>query len=97
MTYRVEMTDRANRDLRLLFLAIRADESEAAARWLDGLERAIETLGEFPKRCALAPESRRGQAIRDLLYGRKPHVYRILFRLNAKDRVVSVIHIRHGA
>jgi plasmid stabilization system protein ParE len=32
MTYRVELTDRAARDLRLLFLAIHADESEAAAR-----------------------------------------------------------------
>jgi plasmid stabilization system protein ParE len=97
MTYRVDLTERAARDLRLLFLAIHADESEAAARWFNGMEQAIETLRKSPGRCSVAPESRRGQAIRQLLYGRKPYVYRILFRVMAEDRVVSVIHIRHGA
>jgi plasmid stabilization system protein ParE len=61
------------------------------------MEQAIENLSEFPGRCQIAVESRRGDVIRQLLYGRKPHVYRILFRVIAKGRVVSVIHIRHGA
>jgi plasmid stabilization system protein ParE len=97
MTYRVELTERAARDLRLLFLFVRAGESDAAARWFNGMERAIETLCESPGRCPLAPESRPGRVIRQLLYGHKPHIYRILFRVSAKDRVVFVIHVRHGA
>ncbi len=97
MAYRVELTDRAARDLRLLFLHIHAEESDAAARWFNGMEQAIETLSEFPRRCPVAPESRRGQVIRQLLCGNKPHIYRILFRVTAKDRAVLVIHIRHGA
>jgi plasmid stabilization system protein ParE len=97
MEYRVELTDRASSDLRLLFLSIRAWESDAAARWFNGIERAIESLRERPGRCGVAPGNRRGQVIRQLLYGRKPNVYRILFRVLAKDRVVAVMHIRHGA
>jgi len=30
-----------------------------------------------------------------MLYGRRPHVYRILFIIRGKE--VFVIHIRHGA
>lgn len=97
MTYRVELTDRAARDLRLLFLHIRAEESDAAARWFNGMEQAIESLSESPGRCPVAPESRRGRVIRQLLYGNKPHVYRVLFRVVTKVRAVTVIHIRHGA
>jgi plasmid stabilization system protein ParE len=97
MTYRVEQTDRAARDLRLLFVFIHAGDSAAATRWFNGIEKAMETLGESPQRCPIAAENRRGQTIRQLLYGRKPHVYRILFRVKAKDRVVSIIHVRHGA
>jgi hypothetical protein len=32
--------------------------------------------------------------VRHLLYGRKPHVYRILFTI--KGDTVSILHIRHG-
>jgi len=97
MAYRVELTNRARRDLRLLFVSIRAEESDAAARWFNGIERAIETLCASPYRCPAAPESRCGHVIRQLLYGSKPHTYRILFRVAAKDRVVFIVHIRHGA
>ena len=97
MTYRVELTNRATRDLRLLFLAIHAEEPDAAARWFNGLELAMEGFREAPNRCPAAPESRRGQVVRQLLYGRKAHVYRVLFRVAASDRVVFILHIRHGA
>jgi hypothetical protein len=32
--------------------------------------------------------------VRHLLYGRRPHVYRILFTIESD--VVQVLHIRHG-
>ncbi|MGD0498766.1 MAG: type II toxin-antitoxin system RelE/ParE family toxin [Bryobacteraceae bacterium] len=97
MAYRVEFTGRAARDLQLLFHSIGVEESDAALRGLDGMERAIATLNEFPNRCSLAPESRPGCVIRQLLHGSGRYVYRILFRVTPKPRAVVVLHIRHGA
>jgi mRNA-degrading endonuclease RelE of RelBE toxin-antitoxin system len=35
--------------------------------------------------------------LRQLLYGRRPHVYRIIYEIDEGNRIVSVLHIRHGA
>jgi hypothetical protein len=32
-----------------------------------------------------------------LLYGRKPHVYRVIYRVLVKQMQVNVLYIRHGA
>ena len=67
-----------------------------ALRWFHELWRAIESLQEMPTRCPLAPESlvlRR--AVRQLLFGRRPDVYRVLF-IVVNDEV-RVLRIRHGA
>lgn len=55
MAYRVEMTARATRDLDYLYQQIHGAESLAAARWYNGLEKAIYTLERFPRRCPVAP------------------------------------------
>jgi hypothetical protein len=42
-----------------------------------------------------APETARFPfEVRQLLYGRKPHVYRILFTIEGER--VKILHIRHG-
>ena len=64
-------------------------------RWFAAPQEAIASLAEFPARCPLAPENAVSPfEVRHLLYGRKPHVYRILFTI--EDRTVYVLHIRHG-
>lgn len=45
-------------------------------------------------RCPATPEN---SGLRHLLYGRKPHVYRAIFRVLEKQRRVDVLHVRHGA
>jgi toxin ParE1/3/4 len=35
--------------------------------------------------------------LRHLLYGRKPNVYRIIYAIDEGNRVVTVLHIRHGS
>jgi hypothetical protein len=50
MTYRVDLTARATRDLRRLFLRIDAAQSGQAREWFNGLEQAILTLDEHPAR-----------------------------------------------
>ena len=67
-----------------------------AGRWLEGLEKAIEGLSDFPTRWSLARESREfEEPVRQLLHGKSPHAYRVLFIVRAS--VVSVLHVRHGA
>jgi toxin ParE1/3/4 len=98
MAYRVELTVRAHRDLDDLYCWIHAAESIAAARWYNGLEQAVYRLEELPRRCPLAPESRKtGRQLRNLLYGNKPNVYRVIYEIDEPRKVVWVLTIRHGA
>jgi hypothetical protein len=66
---------------------------EPGVRWFRGLRTAIATLDELPTRCPKAPENATSrQEIRHLLYGSKPHVYRVLFTI--RNDLVRVIHVR---
>lgn len=94
MAYRVNLTSRAQRDLILLVDDIHADTSDAAARWYAGLKVAILSLERNPNRCSIARENK---AVRHLLYGHKPHIYRVIYRVREKAKQVDVLHIRHGA
>lgn len=94
MAYLVNATARAERDLALLFAHINAGQSGAALKWYRGLKVAILSLEEAPNRC---PVTRENANIRHLLYGRKPRVYRVIYRVIEKSKRVDVVHIRHGA
>jgi plasmid stabilization system protein ParE len=94
MEYDVKIAARAERDLEQIYSRIHADESEAAHQWYRALSRAILSLKASPLRCPITPESPR---LRHLLHGRKPHVYRVIFRVVERERIVEVLHIRHGA
>jgi plasmid stabilization system protein ParE len=96
MDFRVELTNRAQRDIASLRDWLDAEHAGGAgARWLAALRESIDTLAALPTRCPLAPESREFPLeIRQLLYGRRPHVYRILFVVDGD--VVHVLHVRHG-
>ena len=98
MTYRVEFADRASRDLEILYKEKNAAESHAAARWYNGLEEAVYGLASFPLRCPVAPEARKTKRkLRQLLYGKKPHVYRIIYEIDERRHIVWVLTIRHAA
>jgi toxin ParE1/3/4 len=94
MAYLANITARSQSDLEILLKAIDAEHSSAAIKWYRGLKDAILGLEEHPKRCPETPENVK---LRHLLYGHKPHVYRVIFRVNEKARQVDVLHIRHGA
>lgn len=94
MAYRVDVTRRAERDLERIYLTIGADSSEQARNWFNGLERTVLSLDEHPARGA---PIREGGALRHLLYGRKGHRYRIIYATDDASRIVTVLHIRHGA
>ncbi|MGI8960790.1 MAG: type II toxin-antitoxin system RelE/ParE family toxin [Bryobacteraceae bacterium] len=94
MAYRVDITARAERDLSFLFTEINAEHSSAALEWYRGLKEAILSLEGHPNRC---PATRENRELRHLLYGHKPHVYRVIYRVMEKQKNVQVLHIRHGA
>lgn len=96
MTFRVETTAVAEQDAdAILDWLLSEHAGETGTRWFVALQDAIASLAELPARCPLAPENAVFPfEVRHLLYGRKPHVYRILFTI--EDETVYVLHIRHG-
>jgi mRNA-degrading endonuclease RelE of RelBE toxin-antitoxin system len=55
-------------------------------------------LASYPYRCPVAPEARRAKVkLRHLLYGKKPHVYRVIYEIDELRQAVWVLTIRHGA
>ena len=94
MAYVVSITSRAERDLAHLYEEINAEHSDAALKCYRGLTEAILSLEEQPNRC---PVTRKKDELRHLLYGHKPNIYRVIFRVLERQKYVEVLHIRHGA
>jgi plasmid stabilization system protein ParE len=94
MEYRVKIMPRAERDLSGIYDWIGAHSSGAALTWYHGLRDAIRTLRFNSNRCPMTPEDRH---LRHLLYGTKPHTYRVIYRILEKQKQVHVLHIRHAA
>jgi toxin ParE1/3/4 len=94
MQYLVRLTNRAFRDLEDVYQSIQADDSARAFAWFNGLAEAIYGLEDLPDRGSVIPESKK---LRHLLFGNKPHVYRIIYAVDKRTRIVNVLHIRHGA
>ena len=57
MAYRVEIARHAEADLEELYLWVIERAPQRGARWFNGLELAVLSLDQHPKRCAVAPES----------------------------------------
>jgi len=94
MAFLVNITSRAERDLAHLYEEINAEHSEAALKWYRGLKEAILSLEEQPNRYSVTREN---DGLRQLLYGHKPHIYRVIYRVLERQKHVEVLHIRHGA
>jgi len=45
-------------------------------------------------RCPVTPESKN---LRHLLYGKKPHIYRVIHRIAERRKEVEILNVRHGA
>jgi plasmid stabilization system protein ParE len=98
MAYRVEIARRAEADLEDLYLWVVERAPQQGARWFNGLERAVLSLDQHPKRCPVAPESfDADHPVRVLTYGRKPHAYRVFFTVDDDAEIVRVLHVRRGA
>ena len=98
MAYRVEIARNAEADLEELYLWVVSRAPQQGAKWFNGLEPAVLSLDQHPKRCPVARESiDPNHPVRVLSYGRKPHIYRVFFTVEDDARLVRVVHIRRGA
>ena len=92
----VKVTATAEREAEAAFHWLSERTSVHAVRWIDGLHDALRGLADFPARWPLAREEGNfDEKIRQLLYGKAPHIYRVLFII--RGSVVHVLHVRHGA
>ena len=94
MPYHVDITRRAERDLAAIFGAIDAANSRTSARWNSGLVQSLLTLEISPRQCPKTPED---PNLRHLLFGKKPHVCRVIYALDERLQIVTILHIRDGA
>ena len=86
----------ASAEMEEAFLWIAGHNLEAAVKWFNGLQAAVQGLEIFPERCPLAPENDAFRdEIRQLIYGRRGGRYRIFFTI--RSNAVHILHVRHGA
>jgi toxin ParE1/3/4 len=91
VVWRVRLANRALRDLDHIYTFIEAASSTQAAQWFARLEQAIFSLENLPLRGTRAPED---AGLRQLLHGRKPYVYRVIYEVDEAATTVYVLHIR---
>jgi hypothetical protein len=95
MTYRVVITENAKANLRSYYLRAAERAPLTAGRWLNRFEEALAGLAQSPQRCGLAPENELvADEIRQLLFGKKPRVFRALLTIAGEE--VQVLHIRRA-
>lgn len=95
MTYRVVFLNRAVGDLDNAYRwAIRHAPFTAAA-WLDRFRKKLQSLAVNPHRCGFARENRKMSfEVRQILFGHKPSVFRVLFTIAGDE--VRVLRIRRA-
>jgi plasmid stabilization system protein ParE len=97
MTYRIAIEATAEREIRAIVRWKTENASPTvAARWYNGLLKKVATLRTHPTRCPIAAENDKFPfEIRELLYGRRRGVFRVIFTI--LDDTVCILFVHHGA
>jgi plasmid stabilization system protein ParE len=95
MTYRVVIQQPALDDLDEYYRWAAKHAPDTAAKWLNRFQAELQTLADQPQRCSLAPENGRvSREIRQLLFGKRPNVYRAIFTVDGE--AVRVLRVRRA-
>lgn len=87
MKFRVRLQPAAAQDLEEAYTYAAQQAPEAALRWLNRFEAALQTLHSNPDRCPSAPESRKsGRDLKEFLFGKRGYVFRVIYTIS-KDTV----------
>jgi len=96
MAHSVFITARALEEIDQALDWLARQSETAARRWHERLMEAVRSLEHQPERCEIAPEGDWfGADIRQLLFGRRSGVYRILFVI--RKNKVYILRVRHSA
>ncbi len=93
MAYRVNLTERVLRELDNIHAEINVPGSAGAARWFARLEDTIQLLASSPR---MGKPAREASGVREIIYGKKPHLYRVLYEIDENTRSVEILSIWHG-
>ncbi len=92
MQYQVIVTPSAKADIFEINTWLLENYQDLAESWLWGISQAVSSLSKFPERCPISSESNAFDVVvRQLLYGKKPNIYRILFSI--QDEKVYILRV----
>ncbi len=95
MTFQIFVHRLAREDLQEAYDRAARHAPSTADRWLDRFHRTLQTLSQNPDRCPMARESSKvNRELRELLFGRRPNVFRVIFSI--RDDLVHVLRIRRA-
>ena len=97
MAHIIDLLPLAQADMRHVYSQIeRFVSRESAEKWFSGIMSEIRSLDFMPESCPLADEAADlGFELRMALFGRRRHVYRILFEIVGES--IKVHRVRHAA
>jgi len=95
MEFQVQITKSAEIEIEVAYEWLKERNPSHSDRWFRELMDKVATLQVKPRRCTLAIENDVfPEEVRQLLYGKRPNVYRILFVI--RNDIVYIIHVRHS-
>ena len=98
VAYKVVLADSAEADANGIYDWVIERAPIRGPMWFEELIDCLYSLEEMPSRCLLARESTEAKReIRCLHFGKRKHVYRILYEIDVTRKTVWILHIRHGA
>jgi plasmid stabilization system protein ParE len=92
--YRVIITPRAGDDLEAIYDHIARESGQNAAAMVTRILDALEPLKQFPHRTVV---ERQDHKLRQPVRSIPVRPYIVYFRVLDDDRVIRVLHVRHGA
>jgi len=96
MPFRVVFHPQAQADIKAAATWLARTNPAAAVRWRRGVLSIIEKLETNPALYPAADEATDlGLELRELLYGRRRTIYRVLFTIDGQT--VNVLRVRHAA
>ncbi len=93
MQYQVIVTPSAKADIFEINTWFLENYPDLAESWLWGISQSVASLSKFPERCPVSLESESFDVVvRQLLYGKKPHIYRMLYSI--QEEKVYILRVR---
>src|SRR5690349_3212136 len=91
MVYRVKFSPSARSDINEIFSYISTDDRSQALRFTTFLMKQAMSLGQFPERGRMVPESKL-RSYREIIV----RAYRIVYRVDHRNELVEIIRFWHA-